>query len=129
MSWVLDELASAPGARHAVLLSADGLQTATSKGVDRDVANHVAAMASGMQSLSRNGAEFVASGGSPWEQMMVGYKDGFLFIITAAEGAFLAASASCGVDVAAFSYQMATTGKRLGPELAVTPRHPQAERA
>jgi predicted regulator of Ras-like GTPase activity (Roadblock/LC7/MglB family) len=129
LSWILDELVSAPEARRAVLLSADGLQTAASDGVDRDTADTVAAMASGMQSLSRNGATFVSSNKTPWQQTMVSYDDGFLFIIAAAEGAFLVVSAGPGVDIAAFSYQMTKTVERLGPELAVAPRQPQAESA
>lgn len=129
LSWILDELVSAPEARHAVLLSADGLQMAASDGVDRNTADTVAAMASGMQSLSRNGAAFVSSDSTPWQQTMVSFKDGFLFIIAAADGAFLVVSASPDVDIAAFSYQMTKTVERLGPELAVAPRQPQAESA
>ncbi|WP_052850276.1 roadblock/LC7 domain-containing protein [Streptomyces avicenniae] len=129
LSWILDELVSAPGARHAVLLSADGLATAGSAGVDRDMADRVSAIASGMQSLSRSGAGFVSDDETPWQQTMVSYKDGFLFVIAAAEGSFLVASAGASVDVGAFSYQMAKTVERLGDELAVAPRQPQTERA
>ncbi len=129
LSWILDELVSPPDARHAVLLSADGLQTAASAGVDRDMADQVAAIASGIQSLSRSGAKFVSNDPTPWQQTMVSYQDGYLFVIAAAKGAFLVASAGSAVDIAAFSYQMATTVKRLGPELAVAPRQPQADRA
>lgn len=126
LGWLLDELVAAPEARNAILLSADGLMTASSQNLDRDLADRVAAMASGMQSLSRSGAQFVEPGGSPWEQTMALYQHGYLFTIAAAAGSFLIASAGRDVDVAAFSHQMALTVKRLGKELAVAPRNSQA---
>ncbi|MGW4788585.1 roadblock/LC7 domain-containing protein [Streptomyces sp. NPDC004230] len=121
LSWILDDLVSAPHALHAVLLSADGLQVAASEKVDRDLADKVSALASGVQALSRNGSEFVGSN-TAWQQTMVSYKDGFLFVIAAAQGSFLAASARSEVDIAAYGYRMTKAVERLGAELAVAPR-------
>ncbi|MFD8262835.1 roadblock/LC7 domain-containing protein [Streptomyces griseoluteus] len=122
LSWILNDLVTAPHARHAVLLSADGLQVAASEGVNRDLADKVSALASGVQALSRNGAEFVGSGDTPWQQTMVSYKGGFLFVIAAAQGSFLAASAGSEVDISAYGYRMTKAVERLGAELAVAPR-------
>ncbi|GHJ36873.1 roadblock/LC7 domain-containing protein [Streptomyces sp. TS71-3] len=129
VSWILDELVKAPHARHAVLLSADGLQRAASSEVKPDVADRVSAIASGMQSLSRNGGDFVSAKPTAWQQTMVQFQDGFLFVIAAADGAYLVASAGPDVDVSAFSYDMAKMVERLGDEMAVAPREPQAESA
>jgi predicted regulator of Ras-like GTPase activity (Roadblock/LC7/MglB family) len=127
VSWILDELVKAPHARHAVLLSADGLQRAASAGVHPDMADRVSAIASGMQSLSRSGGDFVSERETAWQQTMVQFEDGFLFVIAAADGAYLVASAGPDVDISAFSYDMAKIVERLGAELAVAPRRPQAE--
>ncbi|WP_406129745.1 roadblock/LC7 domain-containing protein [Streptomyces sp. NBC_00989] len=122
LSWVLDELVKAPEARHAVLLSADGLAMAASKDVGDVLADTIAASTSGLQALSRNCAQFVSDQDTPWQQTMVQYRDGFLFVITAGNGSFLVASAGMHVEVANFSYLMADTVKRLGDAMAVEAR-------
>ncbi|MGW7312237.1 roadblock/LC7 domain-containing protein [Streptomyces sp. NPDC054865] len=122
ITWILDDLANFPGARHALVLSADGLTVGSSAGVNRDLADTIAAMASGMQSLSRRGAKFVTDEDSAWEQTMVSYADGFFFLLAAAEGAYLVVSATKDVDIEALSYRMAKTTAGLGPALRVAPR-------
>ena len=132
LSWVLNELVSLPEARHAVLLSADGLSTAASTGVDPDMADQVAALASGMQSLSRNGARFVtgADGETPWQQTVVSFGAGYLIISSAGDGSsYLVVSAGKAVDMEILSDRIAKTVQRLGTELAVAPRQPRAEDA
>ncbi|MDX3075822.1 roadblock/LC7 domain-containing protein [Streptomyces sp. MI02-7b] len=124
VSWILDDLVAVPHGRNAVLLSADGLQVAASAGVDRDLADQVAALASGMQALSRNGAGFVGDEQTPWQLTMVHYKFGFLFVIAAGAGSFLVTSAGRDVDVEGFSHRMTKAVDRLGEQLAVAPRQP-----
>ncbi|MFI1408912.1 roadblock/LC7 domain-containing protein [Streptomyces sp. NPDC020707] len=125
----LDELVKMPDGRFAVLLSADGLMTACSAGVPRDEADRIAAMASGIQSLSQQGGVFVNPGGSSWHQTMVSYKDGYLFIIAAAEGAILIAAAGANVDVGNFGHQMILLVRRLGESGTVEPRNSPTDRA
>ncbi|WP_019070760.1 roadblock/LC7 domain-containing protein [Streptomyces hokutonensis] len=126
LSWILDELVKVPHARHAVLLSADGLAMSASDGVGRVLAERIAATTTGLQSLSRNGAEFVSDLDTPWQQTMVQYRDGYLFVIAAGNGSFLVASAGTAVEIDHFSYTMADIVKRLSDALAVDPR-PSAE--
>ncbi|MFE0774282.1 roadblock/LC7 domain-containing protein [Streptomyces sp. NPDC058861] len=122
INWILDELVNFPGTRHAVVLSSDGLMVGSSADVDRELADTVSAIASGMQSLSRRGAAFVQNEPTPWEQTMVSFADGFLFLLAAAEGAYLIVSAGRDVDIEALSYRMGKTIDRLGPALRVAPR-------
>ncbi|MEV3998997.1 roadblock/LC7 domain-containing protein [Streptomyces halstedii] len=122
LSWILNELAAFPHARHALLLSADGLRTAASKDVGRDLADKIAASASGLQSLSRQAAALVAQDDTPWQQTMIQYKDGFLFLIAAGRGSYLVASAGPDVDVLVFSDEMARAVRRLGEVMGVAPR-------
>ncbi|MFJ8691961.1 roadblock/LC7 domain-containing protein [Streptomyces roseolilacinus] len=125
LDWILNELVTTSRARHAVLLSADGLAVAASADVDRNLADTVSAIASGMQSLSRSGAQFVSDAPTPWEQTMVSYRDGFLFVLAAGAGSYLVVSAAKDVDVEGLSFQMAKTIDRLGSGLGVAPREPQ----
>ncbi|MFJ9901143.1 roadblock/LC7 domain-containing protein [Streptomyces sp. NPDC091280] len=122
LSWILDELLVTPHAWHAVLLSADGLAMAASKDVGDVLADTIAASTSGLQALSRSCAEFVSDQDTPWQQTMVQYRDGYLFVIAAGNGSFLVASAGIEVEVAHFSYLMADTVKRLGDAMAVGAR-------
>ncbi|WP_330455710.1 roadblock/LC7 domain-containing protein [Streptomyces sp. NBC_00820] len=127
LSWIVDNLVQFPHARHAVVLSSDGLPMVASQDVEQDLADQISATASGLQSLSRNAARFVGDETTPWQQTMVSYRGGFLFIIAAGNGCFLVASADSDVDIAAFSYQMTDVVKRLGTELSVGPRQLRAE--
>ncbi|GGZ95074.1 dynein regulation protein LC7 [Streptomyces subrutilus] len=124
LTWILGKLVALPGARHALVASADGIVVAYSPGVDRDLADSVAAITSGMQALSRNGAAFVEES-TGWEQTMVNYAAGYLFILTASEGSYLVVSAGRDTDIEQLSYQMAKTVDGLGTALGVGPRHRQ----
>lgn len=123
ITWILNDLVAFPGARHAVVLSADGLMVSSSADVSRELADTVSAIASGMQSLSQRGATFIQDEPTPWEQTMVSFAGGFLFVLTAAEGAYLVISAGRDVDIEALSYRMGKTIDSLGPALRVAPRH------
>jgi len=123
LSWVLDEhLANLPGVLRVVLLSADGLAVATSKGVERDMAERMAAAASGIQSLSRAGAEFADCPDEPWELTLNQYGGGSLLLMAAGEGTYLAVASSREVDLEAMSFAAQKTVDRLGRELGVRAR-------
>ncbi|MCX4853693.1 roadblock/LC7 domain-containing protein [Streptomyces canus] len=122
LAWILDGLVNAPHARHALLLSADGLPVAHSDGCHTDLADKIAATVSGLQALSRSGGLFVSDENTTWQQTMVQYGAGYLFVIAAGSGAHLVASAGADVDIAGFSYRMADIVKRLPEALAVAPR-------
>lgn len=53
LSWVLNDVLQVNGARHAILVSADGLLLERSTDITRDAAETYAAAVSSMQSLSR----------------------------------------------------------------------------
>ncbi|MFD8882129.1 roadblock/LC7 domain-containing protein [Streptomyces erythrochromogenes] len=129
VNWILNDLVNFPETRHAVVLSADGLTVGSSTDVDRELADTVSAIASGMQSLSQRGAKFVQDEPTSWEQTMVSFTGGFLFLLTAAEGAYLVVSAGSDVDIEALSYRMRKTIDSLGPALRVAPRHNLADLA
>lgn len=130
LTWILDELVAVPALRHAVLLSADGMMIASSAGVDRDQGDTLAAIASGMQSLSRNGAAF-ASGdpGEPWEYTMAKFGNSYLVLMAAGAGSYLAVGAGGDADLDDVAHRMLKTIDRLGEALGLAPRQAQASSA
>lgn len=122
LGWMLDEVVKMPEARHAILLSADGMLRAYSEGIARDEAERQAAALSGLQSISRSTAEFCEREETPWQQTLVEFAGGYVFLIAAGPGAYLAVSATESVDMEAVSYRMQKLVDRLGKELTSPPR-------
>ncbi|NBM18903.1 roadblock/LC7 domain-containing protein [Streptomyces sp. GC420] len=122
LSWMLDSALEVPGARHAILVSADGLLMARSNDVDRDHADTVAAAMSGMQSLSRTVASFCDGPNLHWRQTLVEFDGGWVFLLSAGEGAYLAVSAAPDVDMADITFRMQQLVGQLGKALMAPPR-------
>jgi predicted regulator of Ras-like GTPase activity (Roadblock/LC7/MglB family) len=127
LSWILNDLLGFPDARHALVLSADGLTVASSDDVDRNLADRIAASVSGLQALSRSAGVFVTEDNTVWQQTMVQYQDGYLFVIAAGSGTHLVVSASKEVDIQGISYRMEKIVERLCNPLSVAPREPSAQ--
>ncbi|MFF4531170.1 roadblock/LC7 domain-containing protein [Streptomyces sp. NPDC001407] len=122
---MLDEVVKMPEARHAILLSADGMLRARSGGIDRDEAERQAAALSGLQSISRSTSEFCTHQNhqdTPWRQTLVEFAHGYVFLIAAGPGAYLAVSTTADVDMEAVTYRMQKLVDRLGKELTSPPR-------
>ncbi len=121
LGWLLDDLVSnvAP-IDQAVILSRDGLVVGSSKGLSREDAEQLAAMASGFHSLAR-GASMHFSGGGV-RQTIIEMEHAFLFVTAAGQGSCLAVLAPAKADVGLVAYEMAVLVKRLGPHLLVEPR-------
>lgn len=91
LDGLLEELvAGTPGARHALLLSRDGLKLSMSAGLSVDRADQLAAIASGMQSLSHGASIEFGDGSGGVRQSMTEFHGGILYIVEAGEGAHLA---------------------------------------
>ncbi|GAA1925366.1 roadblock/LC7 domain-containing protein [Streptomyces sodiiphilus] len=119
---MLDGVLEIPGALHAVLVSADGLLMTSSKELDKDNAERAAAGMSGVQSLSRSLAFFCDQPGLKWQQTVVEFDGGWIFLISAGSGAYLAVSATTDVDMESITYRMQLIVSQLGKELATSPR-------
>lgn len=122
LSWMLDSALEVPEARHAVLVSADGLLMGRSREVGRDHADTVAAAMSGMQSLSRTVADFCGDPSHTWRQTLIEFDGGWVFLISAGQGAYLAVSASPHVDMADITFRMQQLVGQLGKALTSPPR-------
>jgi predicted regulator of Ras-like GTPase activity (Roadblock/LC7/MglB family) len=124
LDWLLDDLLErVPAARHAAVLSSDGLLTGASAGLSREDAEHLAAVAAGFQSLARGaGRRF---GGGAVRQTIVEMESGFLFVTAAGHGACLAVIAATDSDIGVIAYEMAMLVTRVGQALS-TPSRPAA---
>lgn len=122
LSWMLDSALEIPGALHAVLISADGLQMARTKDLGKDDGDRVAAAMSGMQSLSRSLGFFCQDPHQGWRQTLVELDGGWVFMVAAGEGAYLGVSATPDVDMANITFRMQQLVGQLGKELTTPPR-------
>lgn len=122
LSWVLNDVLRVRGARHAILVSADGLLLAQSSDIERDDAETNAAAMSSMQSLSRAVAGFVGGGKGIWKQTLIEYDGGWIFLIAAGSGAYLAVSTAPDVDMEAMSFRMQQVVGALGKAMTTPPR-------
>jgi predicted regulator of Ras-like GTPase activity (Roadblock/LC7/MglB family) len=122
LGWMLDDALKMPETRHAVLLSADGLLMAHSERIDRDDADRHAAGMAGLQSLARASAEFCGDPRTTWRQTVNEFDGGYVFLVAAGPGAYLAVSTTERVDMEAVSFRLQELVQRLGKELSTLPR-------
>ena len=123
LSWLLRNLGARVGhVRQAVVLSADGLTMGASQGLSLDDADHLSALAAGVQSLAR-GASRRFRGGDV-RQTVIQMDDALLFITAAGQGACLAVLADGDADAGLIAYEMTVLVKRVGQHLAANPRFP-----
>ncbi|KWX01398.1 dynein regulation protein LC7 [Carbonactinospora thermoautotrophica] len=121
LNWLLDNLVErVPETLHAIVLSEDGLLMAMSNKLARDEAEHLSAVASGLQSLARGvGQRF---DGGRVRQTVVEMDRLFLFVTAAGQGARLAVLASDQVDAGLMAYELNLLVKQVGQYLSAAPR-------
>lgn len=121
LDWLLDGLVEkVPGTRHAVVLSDDGMVVSQSGTLDRTVAERLAAVATGQQSLAR-GIDELFTGGQV-RQVIVELAELWLFIISAGKGTHLAVVADQDVDAEVMSVAMHTLVQQVGQKLGTETR-------
>lgn len=123
LTWLLTDLVTrVDAARHAVVLSGDGLLIASSPRMDRDDAEHLSAVACGIQSMAKGVGKRFAGG--PIQQTIIQLESAFLFITAAGHNACLAVLADHDADVGVIAYEMAALVDRAGRFLASPSRAP-----
>ena len=121
--WLLDDLVGrVPEVRQSVLLSVDGLLMGASRGMAREDAEHLSAVASGFQSLARGAGRHF--GGGAVRQTIVEMDAAFLFTTSAGRGACLAVLTDAGADIGLVAYEMAMLVTRVGESLSTPTRQP-----
>jgi uncharacterized protein len=121
LTWLLDEVVErVDQARQAAVLSADGLLIAASRGMSREDADHLAAVAAGFQSLARGAGRHF--GGGAVRQTIIEMESAFLFVTAAGHGACLAVLSSEDADIGLIAYEMAMLVARAGQYLSTPAR-------
>jgi predicted regulator of Ras-like GTPase activity (Roadblock/LC7/MglB family) len=122
LGWLLENLRErTPEVQHVLVLSKDGLKLSFSADLDVDKADHLSAIASGIQSLTLSASnEFGSSLGAG--QSMVEYPGGILLIVPAGDGAHLAVVAGEAADVGLVGHNMNELVEQIGGYLTSPPR-------
>ncbi|CUU54367.1 hypothetical protein Ga0074812_102377 [Parafrankia irregularis] len=106
LNWLINNFVDrVPGVAHTVVVSADGLLLAVSDGFPRDRADQLAAVASGLVSLTGGAARVFEAGAVT--QTVVEMELGFLFIMAISDGASMAVLAAPSCDIGLVGYEMA----------------------
>ena len=115
-SWLVGNFANCtPGVAHAMVVSADGLPVAVSERLDRPRADQLAAVASGLASLTQGGARCIAGG--LVRQIVVEMDRGLLVVMAISDGSCLTVLAASGCDVGMVAYEMTLLVSRTGDVL------------
>jgi uncharacterized protein len=118
--WMLTNFVDrVPGVTHAVVVSSDGLLLTASDGLPRDRADQLAAVTSGMTSLTRGAAKVFGAG--EVLQTVVEMQLGCMLLMSITDGSCLAVLAAPGCEMGLVAYEMTLLVERAGdlltPEL------------
>ena len=113
MGWLLNNFAnSVAGIAHVVAVSADGLLLASSQDLPTDRADQLAAITSGVVSLT-DGASRMFDAGQV-QQTIIEMDSGYLFLMSISDGSSMAVLAARSCDVGQVGYEMALLVERVG---------------
>ncbi|MBX6390208.1 MAG: roadblock/LC7 domain-containing protein [Frankia sp.] len=127
LDWLLESLLQrTPGARHALVLSRDGLKLCRTSGLSVDQADQLSAIASGIQSLAHGASAEFGDGTGGVRQSMTEFHGGLLFIVEAGEGAHLAVIANEDADAGVIGHNMNELVEQIGEYLSSPARAPRS---
>ena len=121
LNWFVSNFArSTPGVAHAAVVSSDGLLIAASERLDRERADQLAVITSGLASLAA-GAAAPLDGGAV-KETVVDMDQGFLFVMTISDGSCLSVIATRSCEISVVAYGMAVLVARASHLLTPTLR-------
>jgi predicted regulator of Ras-like GTPase activity (Roadblock/LC7/MglB family) len=121
LGWLLTSFARrVPTIVCALAVSVDGLAIAASESVNQDQADSLAAITSGLASLTFGAAKLLSTGRI--RQTVVDMDGGVLLVMSAADRAFLAVLAQPGADLGQVGYETAVLTQRVASALEPAPR-------
>lgn len=116
LSWLVSGFAErVPGVVHAVVVSSDGLLVAVSDHLPRDHADRLAAVVSGLVSITSGAAQMFDD--DVVKQTVVEMGRGFFLVMGIRDGSILATLAAHDADVGVVGYEMARLAKQAGEML------------
>jgi uncharacterized protein len=127
LNWLItDFVEQVPSVAHAIVVSSDGLPLAHSEGFPPDRVDQLAAVTSGLTSLTQ-GASRVFEGGTV-AQTVVEMQRGLLIVTAISNGSSLAVLAASDCDMGLVAYEMTLLVERVGRALTPMARGAQARR-
>ncbi|ONH56293.1 dynein regulation protein LC7 [Frankia sp. CcI49] len=111
--WMVEEIETTQGVRHAFVFTADGFVTAVSSALDRDGAEKLAAACSAMASLGRAVAGDHGEGGIP-SHVVYELNGAKLMFRGAGDRTYLGVITEAVIDPALVAHQMTTTVRKIG---------------
>jgi predicted regulator of Ras-like GTPase activity (Roadblock/LC7/MglB family) len=104
------------GVAHALVVSAEGMPLAASAYLPRDRADQLAAVASGLVSLTQGAARCFDAG--QVVQTVVEMERGIVLLMSISDGSSLAVLAAPGCDIGLVGYEMTLLVDRVGQQLS-----------
>lgn len=116
LDWMINNfIERVPDVAHALVVSSDGIPVASSEGLPPDRADQLAAVASGLSSLTQ-GASRIFEGGTV-TQTVVEMQLGVLIVMAISNGSVLAVLAGRDSDMGLIAYEMTLLTERAGKVL------------
>lgn len=104
-----------PAVREAVVVSSDGLPLAVSDGVERETAERLAAVASGLIGLAYGSAGRFGAGSV--NNVIIEMDRGWMFVTGMSDGSLLCVMTAKQTDIGMIGYEMAVFAERAGDVL------------
>ena len=121
LNWLITSFVERVAAvAHAIVVSADGLPLAFSAGFPEDRADQLAAVTSGLTSLTQGAARVFEAGSVI--QTVVEMQGGLLLVMAISNGSSLAVLAASDCDMGLVAYEMTLLVERVGRALTPGPR-------
>ena len=121
LNWLITNFVErVPAVAHAIVVSADGLPLAFSAGFPEDRADQLAAVTSGLTSLTQGAARVFEAG--TVIQTVVEMEGGLLLVMAISNGSSLAVLAASDCDMGLVAYEMTLLVERVGRVLTPGPR-------
>jgi hypothetical protein len=116
LDWLINNFVDRiPGVASALVVTNDGLVLAHSQRISRDTADQLAAVTSGLASLTAGAARFLDAGSV--RQVIVEMAGGYLFLTSIGEGSALALMCGSECDIGLIGYEMSLLVTRVGQAL------------
>lgn len=111
--WLVTDFSErVPGVAHAVVVSSDGLLLTASARLPPDRADQLAAVASGLVSLTEGAARCFESGAV--RETVVEMERGVMLLMSISDGSCLAVLAAPNFDIGQIAYEMTLLVDRVG---------------
>lgn len=116
LSWLVSAFAQrVPGVAHSIVVSSDGLLVAVSDHLPREHADRLAAVTSGLMSITSGAAAMFDN--DVVKQTVVEMGRGYFLVMHIRDGSILATLAGAEADIGVVGYEMARLAKQAGEML------------